>query len=84
MITLPDTEVLLSSLRCGKCPSCGDRKRPNTSLCFKCFYAIPVDMRHALYRRFGEGYEEAIAEAITHVGNSEQHWPNPKPDGRKR
>ena len=34
------------------------------SFCVECCFELPASMRRALYRRFGEGYEEAYAAAV--------------------
>jgi len=46
-----------------RCPVCGKHKRRDSSFCGPCYFSLPIEMRQALYRRFGEGYEQALAEA---------------------
>ena len=43
---------------------CGSTKRPKQTFCHTCYYSLSADTRRALYRRVGEGYEEAYDEAI--------------------
>jgi len=45
------------------CTVCRSPKKPKQSFCLKCYYALPEEMRKALYRRFGSGYEEAYDDA---------------------
>lgn len=42
---------------------CGRAKQPRQSFCRTCFYHLPKLLRARLYKRVGEGYEEAYAEA---------------------
>lgn len=43
---------------------CGRTKKRSTTFCSKCFYSLPKDQQRALYRRLGDGYEEAYAVAL--------------------
>ena len=45
------------------CAACGKAKMPKQSFCRPCYFSLPEDMRKALYRRFGSGYEEAYDDA---------------------
>ena len=42
------------------CYGCGKEKRSKMSHCSKCYYRLPRRMQSDLYKRFGEGYEEAF------------------------
>jgi hypothetical protein len=53
----------LSEFVSERCPVCDKHKRKGNSFCTPCYYSLPIEMRQALYRRFGEGYEQALAEA---------------------
>jgi hypothetical protein len=44
-----------------ECPTCGCTKRSGMSHCSLCYGRLPKPMQTALYKRFGEGYEEAFA-----------------------
>ena len=46
-----------------ECSGCGGVKRPKMSHCGKCYWRLPKQMRTDLYKRFGEGYEEAFTAA---------------------
>jgi hypothetical protein len=82
--TLPETAILLSSLRGNVCPCCGGRKRPNTSLCFAGYGALTRQQKNDLYKRFGEGYEAALETALETVNpGGSRHWPEPKEQPRQ-
>lgn len=53
----------LAALLSNEC-HCGETKRGNYSLCYGCYSKLPRDLRLRLYRRMGEGYEEAYDEAV--------------------
>lgn len=49
---------------CGTvCVHCKGTKKRGQSFCQRCYYSLPPNMRQALYRRFGSGYEEAYDAA---------------------
>lgn len=56
--------AILRGLGSLECEACGGRKRPKQSHCRDCFFALPAELRRALYRRFGAGYEEAYEESL--------------------
>lgn len=43
---------------------CGREKRRGQTFCHWCYYRLPTHIRKALYRRIGEGYEEAYRDAL--------------------
>jgi hypothetical protein len=45
------------------CSGCGHRKPSKMSFCRRCYFKLPDSLRRCLYRRFGEGYEDAFASA---------------------
>lgn len=52
---------------------CGVRdKYPKRSFCYRCYSALPRDLRDGLYRRIGGGYEEAFEEAHKYL--TENVW----------
>jgi hypothetical protein len=59
---LKDAQFLLKELKSDEC-ACGNYKKEGNSFCYKCYSNLPNDMQKALYRRFGNGYEEAYEEA---------------------
>lgn len=68
--------LLSMSLRGKTCPACGGFKRENNSLCSVCYHHCPAHIKRALYRKVGEGYEEAIDAAISSLGHGEPCWPD--------
>lgn len=56
--------ALIASLRGTRCPACEKRKYMGKSFCFSCWNRLPSALRQPLYRKFGEGYEEAHAAAM--------------------
>lgn len=43
---------------------CGREKSSGRSFCYRCYKELPGDMQRALYRKMGDGYEEAFEEAV--------------------
>lgn len=62
---------LLHSLASEVCPHCGATKTPRMTFCRKDYYALPKEMRQALYHRFGNGYEEAFHAAAAYLKASQ-------------
>lgn len=62
---------LLAELLGSEC-RCGEWKQPSQTLCRRCYRELPVPMRNALYRLFGEGYEEAYAAAATYLDSRKE------------
>ena len=46
---------------------CGRAKRSRETFCGRCYFLLPKAIRSALYRRIGEGYEQAYSAAIAHL-----------------
>lgn len=51
---------------------CGRPKQRKMSFCRVCFWSLPQDMRRALYRKIGEGYEAAYRAACSHLQGDEE------------
>lgn len=47
---------------------CGNPKGARKTFCGACYYRLPPPVRNALYRRIGEGYEDAYAQATALLG----------------
>lgn len=62
---------LVEELRGTSCV-CGRAKASGNTFCGACYRRLPQDMRRALYRRLGRGYEEAYAAAVTHFDTLER------------
>lgn len=50
--------------------ACGKPKAPKMSFCQKCYYTLSPGLRTAIYRRIGEGYEDAHARAMLRLKES--------------
>lgn len=46
---------------------CDRRKKKGMSFCPPCYRRLPLEMRNALYRRLGKGYEEAYDDAVKYL-----------------
>ena len=55
---------LVESLQSEVCPACQGRKWEGKSVCIRCWRRLPAEIRQALYRRVGQGYEEAVGAAL--------------------
>jgi len=53
---------LIQELRGVVC-RCGREKHSGETFCKACYFRLPPLLRRALYKRVGEGYENAYAEA---------------------
>jgi hypothetical protein len=54
---------LLQELISRRC-RCGSDKAPRHTFCGRCYYALTVPARRALYLKMGAGYEAAVAVAL--------------------
>lgn len=59
--------AILKSLGSITCESCEGKKQPRMSHCRKCYFGLHPDTRHALYRKFGNGYEEAFERSLAEL-----------------
>ena len=57
---------LVSELKGVTC-RCGSMKARSQTFCRKCYFRLPHIFRNALYRKVGEGYEEACDQAVEHL-----------------
>lgn len=62
-MTLAEIIKEFGGLRC----RCGAVKMPRQTFCRRCYRLLPRDLGNALYRRVGEGYEDAYAAACAHL-----------------
>lgn len=60
MINTRDAVWALQGRQC----ACGRAKGTMKSFCNKCYYALPPAMKRALYKRVGQGYEQAYTRAL--------------------
>ena len=52
-----------------ECSGCGGVKVSKRSHCSKCYYRLPKQMQSDLYKRFGEGYEQAFAASQKYLAD---------------
>lgn len=58
-----NTAQAVESLKSDTCPGCGGYKQVRRSVCSRCWASLPGPMRDALYRKFANGYVDAITAA---------------------
>ena len=49
---------------------CGNRKASGNTFCGRCYFKLPKTTRAALYRRVGQGYEQAYNDAAGYLENA--------------
>lgn len=57
-----DRLASLAALKSGQC-RCGHAKQTGMAFCFRCWQQLPENIRRALYKRVGDGFEAAFAAA---------------------
>ncbi len=67
---MDDVKFYVSELRSEQC-QCSRSKKPGKSFCFRCWKMLPPEIQAALYRRIGEGYEEAYDRALVEITGQE-------------
>ena len=60
-----DKLTLIRSLTSELCPACGGKKKARQTLCLKDYRALPKELRNRLWYEVGDGYEEAVQDALT-------------------
>lgn len=68
-------QQLIASLDSHKCPACNSGKASMRTFCPGCYYKLPEEMRKALFRPLGRGYEQAIERALNHLGVTNPVFP---------
>jgi len=63
-----DTKFYLDELKSEEC-QCGAWKREKMTFCYVCFKSLPSHIQKALYKRIGDGYEEAREEAAAFLAD---------------
>lgn len=58
-----DKRFYVSELESEEC-QCGKPKKSGYSFCYGCYSSLPFEMQQALWKRIGQGYEEAYEEAV--------------------
>ena len=74
------TRHLLDSLRSATCPTCAGDKTRGQTMCHRCWGELPAAFRTPLYRRVGQGYEDAFRRALLGMGVYQMVLP---PEGNK-
>lgn len=46
---------------------CGRHKRSGETFCSRCYFRLPPPLRSPLYRRVGDGYDEAYSAAVAYL-----------------
>jgi len=59
-----DWQQLFASLKSTTCPACGRFKKPMQTLCASDYRRLSKQLKKDLYKRLGEGYEEAVHAAL--------------------
>lgn len=52
----------IEALKSGRC-ACGKAKQTGMAFCYQCWLKLPQNIRQALYRKIGEGFEAAYGVA---------------------
>ena len=56
-------DIARDSLDSTECPHCHNSKESGQSFCRRCYFALPKNLRMALYKTFSEGYVDHWDEA---------------------
>jgi hypothetical protein len=64
------------SLASQTCPACAGPKKERMSLCGACYHQLPAHYQRALYKRIGEGYGQALWDALVLLDAEKFHLPD--------
>ena len=82
----PQSEISRADLRRSLfstlCPTCGGPKKRSHTMCPACYGRCTAKTRLRLYDQIGNGYEEAVAAAMTELGVSTFILPPDPDEGR--
>ena len=70
-----DNAAVYASLRSKLCPACGGEKKRLQTLCLKDYCSLSKSKQRAVYRKIGDGYVEAVRDALSFLGVQEPHLP---------
>lgn len=59
-----DSGKIYTAFHSDSCPICQKSKGRWTAFCPRCYRSLPEPMRADLWKRFGEGFEEAFVKAM--------------------
>ena len=48
-----------------KCEGCGGSKKPHNAFCIWCYRELPPGLKNSLWKRFGQGFEEAYQACLS-------------------
>lgn len=65
-VAVKDLKFYIKELRSDGC-LCGSKKTPGHSFCYRCYKRLPAEMKTALYKSMGAGYEEAYEAAAEYL-----------------
>ena len=51
----------------GKECQCGKPKQPKKSFCPSCYKKLPLNLQSDIYKRIGEGYQEAFDASVEYL-----------------
>ncbi|MDY0187814.1 MAG: hypothetical protein RBR16_07825 [Syntrophus sp. (in: bacteria)] len=68
---LKDMQFYARELQGEECVCLG-KKSSGYSFCYKCYKSLPQEMQKALYRKIGDGHEEAYEAAAQYLYQKEQ------------
>ena len=60
--------IAVESLASTTCPHCGQSKKRGMSFCFRGHWDLTQRMRCFLWQPIGQGYREAVIEAMNYLG----------------
>jgi len=67
---MEEAAFYIKELRSDGC-QCGGRKKSGQSLCYGCYKKLPADLAKALWRKLGNGYEQAYDRAVAWLTGEE-------------
>ena len=68
MLTILESQIeYVESLGSFTCPFCKGSKKDGHTFCNSCYWKLPKVHQVAIYRRLGDGYEEAVDDAIEYL-----------------
>ena len=66
ILALNEINFLFYEFNSNQC-YCGNKKKPKTTFCYPCYSLLPKDMQWALFKKLGDGYEEAYDQAVKYL-----------------
>lgn len=70
------TATIWATFRGTRCAVCGGRKYKHNAFCSVCYQRLPRILKKSLWKRFGEGFEEAYRVCVAWFPEHrvEQEW----------